>query len=54
QLNFIVTAEDATNVVLNPEEHQAFAWCTRETIDTFQMTPTMRKVVSDALDVLSV
>ncbi|ORX69259.1 NUDIX hydrolase [Linderina pennispora] len=53
QLNFIVTAEDAATVVLNPEEHQAYAWCTKETIDQFQMTPTMRKVVSDALDILA-
>ncbi|KAJ2725169.1 hypothetical protein GGI07_001431 [Coemansia sp. Benny D115] len=50
QLNFCVRVQDVSRVVLNSEEHQKYAWCTAQSIDEYQMTPTMKKVVLDALD----
>ncbi|KAJ2700634.1 hypothetical protein FB645_004933 [Coemansia sp. IMI 203386] len=49
QLNFCVRVKDVSGIKLNPEEHQKHAWCTLETIDQFEMTSTMKKVVKDAL-----
>ncbi|KAJ2792684.1 hypothetical protein GGI18_000189 [Coemansia linderi] len=53
QLNFCVRVADPTAVKLDPNEHQQYAWCTRETLDQYKMTPTMRQVVSNALDVIA-
>jgi 8-oxo-dGTP pyrophosphatase MutT (NUDIX family) len=51
QLNFVVEVDgqDAVIVKLNPEEHQAFAWVEKEDLEKFQLTDSMRKVVTDAL-----
>ncbi|KAI8322825.1 hypothetical protein GQ54DRAFT_332917 [Martensiomyces pterosporus] len=50
QLNFCASVRDTSIIKLRPEEHQNHAWCTRDSLDSFQMTPTMKKVVSDVLD----
>ncbi|KAJ1999596.1 hypothetical protein GGI04_004504 [Coemansia thaxteri] len=53
QLNFCVLVKDTQPVNLNPDEHQQYAWCTRETLETYKMTPEMKQVVSDSLDALA-
>ncbi|KAJ2798869.1 hypothetical protein H4R20_004658 [Coemansia guatemalensis] len=52
QLNFCVQVSNSAMVVLNPEEHQKYAWCTAATIDQFSLSPDMRKVVANALSAL--
>ncbi|KAJ1662429.1 hypothetical protein IW140_005899 [Coemansia sp. RSA 1813] len=53
QLNYCVEVQNTSAVKLNPDEHQNYAWCTVDTIEQFEMTPAMSKVVRDALDALS-
>ncbi|KAJ2381676.1 hypothetical protein GGI23_007530 [Coemansia sp. RSA 2559] len=53
QLNYCVEVLDISAIKLNPDEHQNYAWCTKDTIEQFEMTTEMRKVVSSALDELS-
>ncbi|KAJ2753018.1 hypothetical protein GGH94_004222 [Coemansia aciculifera] len=53
QLNFCVLVSDTSAIKLDPNEHQQYAWCTRETLEQYRMTPTMRQVVSNALDSLA-
>ncbi|KAJ2901904.1 hypothetical protein GGI21_004628 [Coemansia aciculifera] len=52
QLNFGVLVSDTSAVKLDPREHQQYAWCTRETLEQYGMTPTMRLVVHNALNAL--
>ncbi|KAI9506002.1 hypothetical protein GGI25_005739 [Coemansia spiralis] len=49
QLNFCVEVGDASDIKLNPDEHQNHAWCTKDTLEQFKMTPTMKQVILDAL-----
>ncbi|KAJ2505855.1 hypothetical protein IWW47_001858 [Coemansia sp. RSA 2052] len=53
QLNFCVLVSDTSAVTLDPQEHQQYAWCTRETLEQYKMTPTMRQVVQNALNALT-
>ncbi|KAF8347739.1 NUDIX hydrolase domain-like protein [Amanita rubescens] len=43
QLNFVA------QVTLNPEEHQKYAWVSKEDLGEYKMTPAMTGVVTDAL-----
>ncbi|KAJ2810229.1 hypothetical protein H4S07_002789 [Coemansia furcata] len=53
QLNFCVLVKDTSAIKLDPQEHQQYAWCTSETLEQYKMTPTMRQVVSNALEGLA-
>lgn len=54
QLNFVAQAApfgstDVIEVTLNPEEHQNYAWVSKENLGEYKMTPEMKGVVTDAL-----
>lgn len=50
QLNFIVEVDGASEVTLNPEEHQSYSWIDRGTdLTAFNVTGSMLKVINDAL-----
>ncbi|KAJ2552154.1 hypothetical protein EV175_003422 [Coemansia sp. RSA 1933] len=53
QLNFCVEILDISAIKLNPDEHQCYAWCTKDTVEQFKMTSEMSNVVLGALDALS-
>ncbi|KAJ2742841.1 hypothetical protein GGI20_004186 [Coemansia sp. BCRC 34301] len=53
QLNFCVQVSGTSQVKLDPQEHQQYAWCTRETLEQYKMTPVMRQVVHNALNALA-
>lgn len=50
QFNFLVDV-DGQDPVLEPAEHQAFAWVDAQTYTDFPMSDSMRIVVADALKV---
>ena len=60
QFNFLVEVESnstsgeaVVDVVLNPEEHQRYAWIDKEDdLGSFEMTEDMRNVVQRALTLL--
>jgi 8-oxo-dGTP diphosphatase len=45
QINFIVEAEPG-EIALDPDEHDAYAWVTPDTIENYLMTDKMRECVS--------
>ena len=54
QLNFVAQvapfgSTDVIEVTLNPEEHQKYAWVSKEDLGEYNMTPAMKGVVTDAL-----
>ena len=53
QLNFIARVTpsfpDAHTVVLNPQEHQDYAWVSKEDLEQYKVSDGMRRVVMDAL-----
>ena len=54
QLNFVAQiapfgSTDVIEVTLNPEEHQKYAWVSKENLGEYKMTPAMTGVVTDAL-----
>ncbi|KAJ2776973.1 hypothetical protein H4R18_005391 [Coemansia javaensis] len=53
QLNFCVRVQSHDAVVLSPEEHQRYLWCTRDMLSQLSLTPAMRKVAEDALVALA-
>ncbi|KAJ1788800.1 hypothetical protein LPJ59_005471 [Coemansia sp. RSA 2399] len=53
QLNYCVEILDTSAIRLNPNEHQNYAWCTKDMIEQFEMSSAMSEVVSRALDALS-
>jgi 8-oxo-dGTP pyrophosphatase MutT (NUDIX family) len=50
QLNFAVSIEEDMPITLSPDEHQDYAWVTSpEDVESYEMTPDMKKVVCNAL-----
>ena len=50
QLNFLVNVSDNPKVILNPGEHQAYAWIDAvDNLDDFPMTKEMKRTVTHAL-----
>ena len=55
QLNFVVTVrwEPGLEIMLNPEEHQAFRWVRTGEWEMLEMTEAMRTTVSRALETVA-
>lgn len=54
QLNFVAQvapfgSTDVIEVTLNPEEHQNYAWISKEDLGEYNMTQMMKEVVTNAL-----
>lgn len=52
QINFLVTPVNDKDVVLS-EEHQEFAWITREEIDKYDITEATKSVIRKAFEIIS-
>ena len=52
QINFLVTLVNNQVVVLS-EEHQEFAWITREEIDKYDITEATKNVIQEAFEIIN-
>jgi 8-oxo-dGTP diphosphatase len=50
QINFLVTPINNKEVKLS-EEHQAFAWITKDEIDKYELTDATKKVIREAFEI---
>lgn len=52
QINFLVMPANDKDVVLS-EEHQAFAWITREEINKYNLTEATKNVIQRAFEIIN-
>ncbi len=52
QINFLVTPENDKEVELS-DEHQAFAWVTKDEIDKYELTDATKNVIRKAFEVVA-
>jgi 8-oxo-dGTP pyrophosphatase MutT (NUDIX family) len=48
QLNFNVEVQEGDPIIINPEEHQAYQWCSEDEIEIVGVTDATKDILKDA------
>ena len=48
QLNFDVEVQEGDHVIVNPEEHQAYQWCSEQEIEMVGVTDATKEILKDS------